>query len=462
MPKNRRTRGALGVTAAILITATAGCATQPAVVVESSRDVRITEISDEVAEKIAERVAAYIPKAPQTYRAPTPRRQAAPAAGVRVTKRSPQVGGRAKYTPPASAEVFVPAPEVASDRLKSGTTQSIDKALAWLAKHQAPDGSWQAAGFAEECDNQCTGPGTSAYTPGLTGMAVLCFLGDGHTHQGGEYGETVKNALKYLRTIHDSEGCFGPRLSQHFMYNHAAACLAMVEAYALTKSPIFREAAQSGVNFVQMAQNPYLGWRYGVRDGDNDTSMTCRMTEVLFAARQAGLQVDDSAFRGALSWVEKMTEPEFGRVGYNHRGGPTARTMEAMEKFPAEHSEAMTAAGVLTRIYCGQAAQSNELIQKGATLMVTRPPTWNVERGTNDFYYWQLGTSAMRRIGGAKWSMWRNSLFAAAVENQRTSGSHTEGSWDPVDAWSHDGGRLYATVSLCLALEQVQHSFSAR
>ena len=72
MPKNRLTRSVLsGAAAFLLVTAglsVTGCATQPAVIVEASRDVRIVEISDEVAEKIAERVAAYIPKAPQTQR----------------------------------------------------------------------------------------------------------------------------------------------------------------------------------------------------------------------------------------------------------------------------------------------------------------------------------------------------------------------------------------------------------
>ncbi|MHC4393492.1 MAG: prenyltransferase/squalene oxidase repeat-containing protein, partial [Planctomycetota bacterium] len=372
MPNIRRTRGAMGAAATLLLVA--GCETQPSVIVEAPRDVRVVEISDEVAEMIAERVAAYIPKAPQTYRPPAARKPTAAAVPIRVTPPSPQVGGPAVYSPPASPEIFSPAADVAADRLERETRAAIDKALEWLAEHQAPDGSWQAAGFTEECQNQCDAPGEALYTPGLTGMAVLCFLGDGQTHRSGDYKENVEKALRYLRSIQDSEGCFGPRVSQHFQYNHAAAALAMVEIYAMTKSPIVRESAQAGVNFVMQSQNPYLGWRYGVRDGDNDTSMTCRMTEVLYAARAAGLQVDDNAFRGALSWVEKMTEPEFGRVGYNRRGGPTARTMEAMDAFPAEMSEAMTAAGLLVRLYAGQAAKANESIQKGADLLAARPP----------------------------------------------------------------------------------------
>ncbi len=461
MSKIHCLRSALGVAAVSFLAA--GCAKQPAVIVQPPRDVRVVEISDEVAEQIAKRVAAYIPKAPQaaapirTQPVAVVRGGAAPDS-VRVVPERREVGGSAVYPRPPSPEIFAPAPNISMKRLRTGTTAAVDSALAWLAEHQGENGAWDASAFGEACDKQCDGAGEQTYTAGVTGMAVLCFVRDGQTSRSGEYKDVVANGLRYLRTIQDSEGCFGLRVSQHFQYNHAAATLAVVEAYALTKSPILRESAQAGVNFVLRSQNPYLGWRYGVLDGDNDTSMTCRMTEVLATALAAGLVVDRSAFRGAVAWADKMTEPEFGRVGYIRRGGPTARTRETMETFPAEHSEAMTAAGLLIRMYSGQAANANQSIRKGADLMAVRPPVWNVARGTNDFYYWLLGTTAMRKVGGVKWNAWRNSLFAAVVENQQGSDAHTAGSWDPVDAWSGDGGRVYATTTLCLALQQVEAS----
>jgi hypothetical protein len=440
-----RARGALGVAALCLVFT--GCATPRAE--EGPRDVRVVDLSDEAAEKIAERVAAYMPKPAPTAAQPR-------AVRGRVMQPQPVVEVRIEEPP---AEIFVPVPDVAPDRLRSASSKAVDAALDWLARHQAEDGAWYAAGFHEQCDGApCGGPGGEHYTPGLTGMALLAFLEDGHTHRSGEHQEVVLKGLRYLKRIQDAEGCFGPRVSQHFMYNHALCSLAVVTAYGLTKSDLFQESAQSAVNFVQHARNPYMGWRYGVRDGDNDTSMTSWMTMVLAQARQVGLTVDDNAFQGAVTWVDKMTDPEFGRVGYNHRGGPTARTQEAVDKFPSELSEAMTAAGLLIRIHAGQSPASSEPIQKGADLLAARPPMWNVERGSNDFYYWQLGTWAMSRVGGPRWDKWRSALHAAVVEHQNEGDGGAAGSWDPVDAWSNDGGRVYATATLCLALLQVEHS----
>ncbi len=336
-----------------------------------------------------------------------------------------------------------------------GTQVSVDLALEWLKNHQSDNGSWDGDGFDDHCKlNKCGGVGGATFDPGLTGLALLCFLGAGETHQSGPYKDTIKNGLRYLKSIQDSEGAFGPRTSQHFQYNHMTAALAMTEAYGLTGSRLFKESAQRGVDFVHASQNPYSAWRYGVRDGDNDTSVTGWAVMVLKSAKMAELRVDGGAFRGAMGWIEKMTEPELGRVGYQRRGGPVARTSEMMERFPAEQSEALTGVGVLTRIFCGEDPKKSEFIQKGVALMGKKPPRWDLDAGTTDFYYWYYATLAMFQVGGEDWKRWNKSMKTAIVDNQRTEAGRDErGSWDPVDPWSADGGRIYATALNCLSLE---------
>lgn len=335
------------------------------------------------------------------------------------------------------------------------TQSAVDLALEWLKNHQSPGGHWDSDGFEDMCKlNKCGGPGESVYDPGLSGLALLCFLGAGETHNSGQYKDTVKNGLRYLKQIQDSEGCFGPRTSQHFQYNHTCAALAMTEAYGLTGSRLFKDSAQRGVDFVHASQNPYLAWRYGVRDGDNDTSVTGWAVMVLKSAKMAELNVDGGAFRGAIAWVDKMTEPEFGRVGYQRRGGPPARTTEMMEKYPADQSESLTGVGVLVRIFAGEDPQKSEFIQKGADLMVKKPPRWDLDAGTIDFYYWYYATLAMFQVGGKHWKDWNEAMKTAIVDNQRTeSGRDERGSWDPVDPWTPEGGRIYATAVNCLCLE---------
>jgi hypothetical protein len=213
------------------------------------------------------------------------------------------------------------------------------------------------------------------------------------------------------------------------------------------------------VDYIHRAQNPYLGWRYGVRDGDNDTSVTGWMVMVLEQARQAGLDVDEGAFKGARAWLDKMTEPEFGRVGYQHRGGSPARTMEAMDKFPADLSESTTAIGIATRIHTGQDALRNEWVQKGADLLVAKLPTWEPARGTIDMYYWFWGTIALRKVGGDRWRKWGDALRTAVGGHQVVDPDDAEhGSWEPVGAWAPEGGRVYSTAVCCIAYTILKRS----
>ena len=335
------------------------------------------------------------------------------------------------------------------------TETAVDLALEWLKRHQSEDGRWEADNYERHCKGPKNwGPGEAAYTPGVSGLAMLCFLGYGETHQQGHYKDVVKRGLKYLKGIQDAEGCFGPRTSQHFQYNNSIAALAMCEAYGLTSSRLFKDSAQRAVNFVHQSQNPYMAWRYGVRDGDNDTSVTGWMVMVLKSAKMADLEVDMTAMKGAVAWVDKMTEREFGRIGYQQRGGQPARHTEMMDKFPADQSESLTAVGLTTRIFAGQDPDKEPMMNKHADLLVKKLPNWDIDSGEIDMYYWYYGTLAMFQMGGAGWKKWNEAMKTSIVDNQITEqGICARGSWDPIGPWGPDGGRVYSTSTMCLCLE---------
>ena len=48
-----------------------------------------------------------------------------------------------------------------------------------------------------------------------------------------------------------------------------------------------------------------------------------------------------------------------------------------------------------------------------------------------------------------------SAIAKALIDHQRLEGEpcQLKGSWDPVDPWSPDGGRIYATAMATLALE---------
>jgi hypothetical protein len=341
-----------------------------------------------------------------------------------------------------------------------GSTQDTEAAvlaaLVWLKNHQSPGGMWDADGFSANCKrNACGGPGNALNDLGVTGLALLCYLGAGYTHEDGAFKDTVKSGLKYLIDMQDEDGCFGDRVGQHFLYNHACAALAMAEAYGRTEAKAFKEPAQGGIQFVLTAQNPYSAWRYAVPpDGDNDTSVTGWMIMVLKSGAMSGLRIDTAALDNALSFIDEVTDPVTGRSGYTQAGQRPSRMPSLMDRFPAESSESLTAVGMVARIFAGRTLESDPMISKGADLLVNRLPVWDPDAGANDFYYWYYATLAMFQVGGARWEKWNQALKGSLLDKQRLDPEEDEyGSWDPLDPWAVEGGRIYSTALNCLSME---------
>ena len=351
---------------------------------------------------------------------------------------------------------------------------AVMDALKWLKAHQSPGGQWEAAGFDKWCDfkpapegKRPDGLGKAMYDPGVTGLALCAFLGAGYTNRGKHpFKTTVSKGLRYLKNIQDPEGCFGARAASSFIYNHATASLAMVEAYGMTESPIFKAPAQSCLEFIGLSRNPYYVWRYGVKPGDNDSSVTGWMMMAIKSGKlinadakkrgkPAPLALDEDAFTGVKAWIDKMTDPDYGRVGYITRGSGPARPKELVDRFPAEKSESMTAVGVLARIFMGEDPRKEPMMKKGAELMLKLPPTWNEADGSIDMYYWYYGALAMYQMGGKYWDAWKKGLEKAVIETQRKDTIYCEykGSWNPIGPWGEDGGRVYSTALLAMCLQ---------
>ena len=341
---------------------------------------------------------------------------------------------------------------------KGGTAdqKAVAAGLQWLANHQAPNGSWDCDGFADRCQtNVCDGPGNSLNDVGVTGLALLSFLGAGNTPGSGTYKDVVKDGLTWLRSQQDAEdGCFGGRTGRHFLYNHALASLAMVEGYHLSQQPILKGPAQNGLHFISRARNPYKAWRYDYPpSGDNDVSITGWMLFALFAGKDAGLAVDDGALRDGMAYIEEMTDPGTGRTGYRERGSYPAREGDDSLRWPNELSESMTAVAALCRVFNHEDPKKSQRLQQAEDLLIHRLPKWDENAGTIDFYYWYYGSYAMWQIGGRSWNDWQKAMLTSVVENQRHGGDE-DGSWDPqVDPWGDDGGRVYATAINVLCLQ---------
>lgn len=335
--------------------------------------------------------------------------------------------------------------------------KAVEWGLEWLKRHQDPRGFWSCQGFSNMCStNRCDGEGDQMHDIGVTGLALLAFLGSGNTMSTGKYKNVVKSGLKYLLDAQDPEsGCFGEVNShQAFLYDHSLATLAMTEGFGLSKWPILKEPAQKGINFIHAARNPYKAWRYAYPpDGNNDMSVTGWMVMCLKSAEDFGLKVDKSALEGARLFMEEMTDPNTGRTGYIGKGGYSAREPGMNERWPENKTEAITAVAMLCRVFLGEDAEKSTALRSGADLLRKQLPLWSEEEGTIDYYYWYYGSYSMFQMAGKDWDTWQAKMLDAVVKTQRQEGDE-KGSWDPqFDPWGHRGGRVYSTAIMTLCLE---------
>ena len=118
------------------------------------------------------------------------------------------------------------------------TQEAVKRGLDWLRSQQAIDGSWSMRGPYD--DGGFTENKTAA-----TAMALLAFLGDGHTHQNGDYRAVVDRGMNWLIKQQDMQGFFAKNARSHErMYAQAQASIAICELYGLTADSWLRPHAQ--------------------------------------------------------------------------------------------------------------------------------------------------------------------------------------------------------------------------
>jgi hypothetical protein len=323
------------------------------------------------------------------------------------------------------------------------TESAVGAALAWLARHQRTDGSWQRHGLKQEVSG-------AFHTTAVTSLALLAFLGAGHTERVGTYRHNVRLAVKYLISRQTESG-----LIESPGYTHAIAGLAMAEAAGMGRLPGTRAAAHKAVNYStgihqQGAASARGAWRYRPKM-DPDLSVSGWFVMQLKSAREAGLRVPSASFEGAerfLNSVERV-------VGDEAHPAEVVRTYGYQEP---DHGPRTTPIGLLCRQFMGW---PRERLEGGVKYMVETdgPPTWGKAGRDVDLYRWYYGTLCVFQQGGEVWNRWNTALKKALLENQRRDGplngglKDKHGSWDPVgvkyaDAWARVGQT--ALAALCL------------
>jgi hypothetical protein len=267
-------------------------------------------------------------------------------------------------------------------------------------------------------------------------MALLAFLGGGHTHKKGDYQKVVKAGLDSLiRNGQLTEEGLDLRGQQNgSMYVHGLATIALCETASLTKDSRYSKPAYQAVKFIVYAQDPAGGgWRYGVRER-GDTSVVGWQVMALKSAQNAKMKVPSAAFKGVDKFLDSV-QGEKGAV-YGYVSAPRSL---------AEGPPTTTAVGLLCRMYMGWDKKTPAL-QKGVEFLDRVKPS------PNNMYFNYYATQVLHHWGGDEWTRWNEIMRDHLVQTQLHEGVET-GSWNLTDPHGGGGGRLYQTCLCVMTLE---------
>ena len=319
------------------------------------------------------------------------------------------------------------------------TERAVQAALAWLAAAQSGDGRWIAAAHGGGVERSVQGHhrhGAGAKSDhGVTGLALLAFLGAGNTHREGTYAENVSRGLRSLVERQRDDGSLaGDAEFFAALYCHGMATIALAEACAMTGDEALRPALDRAVRYTLSMQNVATGgWRYAAGDR-GDTSQHGWQVMVLSSSRQAGVSGLEPAAVRARAFLQSVSSGRAGGLAaYRPGERPTV---------------AMTAEALVCRLFLGLPADDRAAVEAVEMLAQALP-----SRENPNAYTWYYATLASFHVGGPQWERWNAGLQAALLPLQRRESTSLDGSWDPDSVWGGHGGRVYSTALSAMTLE---------
>jgi len=186
------------------------------------------------------------------------------------------------------------------------TENAVDSALAWLARHQEVDGHFDAQKY----------EAGSASDTSVTALALLAFLGTGHSEKVGTYKDNVQRAMAWLISKQKESGLIFSSEDEAkavlpLGHPHALAGWALAEAAGLGRVSEAMAAAQKAVDYSVNVQQHVdkdgrrVGW--GMTAGNpGDTRTSACFIMQLKMAKVAGLKVPPEAFDGAIRFLDTV------------------------------------------------------------------------------------------------------------------------------------------------------------
>ncbi len=312
---------------------------------------------------------------------------------------------------------------------------AVARALEWLASVQRSNGSWDFNDVGKS-----TGKGELSSPTGATSLALMAFLGAGHTHtEKGKYSENVKAGIGYLLRSGKARPAGldfrGDSPGNEGMYVQAICAITLAEAHGMTKDRRLRPVAQGAIDFIVRAQHAGGGWRYQPNT-PGDTSVVGWQVMALKSAYHSKLNIPRTVGMGINKFLNDVSHANGSQYSYTPGKAPRHST---------------TSIGLLCRMYMGWKHDNPSLIN-GVKYLAARG---KIDR---DIYYNYYASQVMIQITGAKgetWKNWNTPMRNFLVAQQVKKGPG-KGSWDVSLAGGHQGtkgGRLYTTCLAVMTLE---------
>ncbi|MBN1343243.1 MAG: terpene cyclase/mutase family protein [Phycisphaerae bacterium] len=290
--------------------------------------------------------------------------------------------------------------------------QAVNKGLAWLAAQQKDDGSFGSGS-------------TYGKHVGITGLACMAFMCDGHQPGRGKYGQVVDKGVRFILGTAAESGLLAAETSHGPMYGHGFATLFLAEVYGMSPAPDLREKLRRAVRLIVLTQNDQGGWRYQPVKSAADISVTICQVMALRAAKNAGITVPKSTIDRAISYV---------RQSQNTDGG--FRYMLT----PGASGFARSGAGVAALYYAG--VYEDEAIERGLAYVERFRPGGDSSRTPHYFYGQYYAIQAMYMAGGTRWTNWWPAIRDDLLKRQ-----------EPEGPWRGEAGREYGTAMALITLQ---------
>lgn len=350
--------------------------------------------------------------------------------------------------------------------------------LAWLRQHQNSAGYWCPRDYRQDstrngaafAGNLAVGgkvlaeAGSDSARVEATAQALLTFAGSGYDHKEGDYKQTCRMAILWLRSQLVPSGCVGtaprPRVREQ-----AFAAAAMSEMYGLSGDIALKPIAESMLEYLLWMRRPGSGWGESISGEPNVLDTTLAIFAIK-TARMAGLEpASEEAYREAREFLSSMVVEE-GDGRCHVRFNRFLRAPVGPDGVGLKHGlPVCEAAWVVSMLFTGQADLNSPQLQALAAVLCAEEnkPRW--EAGRIDYLYWWLATSALFQVGGKKWSLWEGEVSKLLLNRQRGYTDDEKrmeasretldeyGSWDPIEASCAETGRVGATALAGLTLQ---------